>query len=465
MNDISEPLPHDSAGQERQLRREAAVSAAAAQGLVGVDQPVIGLLDLAALRDSAAALRSAFEEVTAPGQEVLHAFAVKAAPLVPVLRLFDELGLGCEVASPGELALARAAGVSAQRTVLDSPAKTTAELNEALANGIAVNVDNRQELTRLDGLLDALASDHDLPPLGLRINPQTGGGSIDAMSTATVTSKFGVALADEGARAWVIEAYRRRPWLNRLHVHTGSQGMPLPLMAEGVAAVYELAEEINAEVGRQQVTGIDLGGGLPVNFDSEATTPTFSDYARLLRDRIPGLFDGRYALVTEFGRSLAAKAGTTVARVEYVKSAGGRAIAVSHAGAQLAVRTVFAPEAWPLRIEPYDSTGARRGGPQLAQDVAGPCCFAGDLVARDRMLPIMEADDLVALLDTGAYYFSNPFSYNSLPRTAVYGYTVTDSGAGVRFATIRSPQTLEEVVAEAGADHVDALVGDLEETG
>ena len=462
MDEISEHQRDAPTDHQRVRRREAAVAAAASRGLIGVDQPVIGLLDITALRESAAALQTAFAEVTAPGQPVLHAFAVKAAPLVPVLRLFDTLGLGCEVASPGELALAQAAGVSPARTVLDSPAKTAAELRDALRLGIAVNVDNPQELTRLDALRGEQPVGRALPPVGLRINPQTGGGSIDAMSTATATSKFGVALGDEGARAWVLKAYRQRPWLNRLHVHTGSQGMPLALMADGVEAVYRLAEEINEAAGHQQVTGIDIGGGLPVNFASEAITPAFADYAQLLRTRVPGLFDGRYALITEFGRALAAKAGTTLARVEYVKSAGGRAIAVTHAGAQIAVRTVFVPESWPLRIEGYDSAGVPGRGPDLPQDVAGPCCFAGDLVARDRVLPALAADDLVALLDTGAYYFSNPFSYNSLPRPAVYGYTVSadDEPHGadtVRFATIRSPQTLEEIVAESGGEHVDAL--------
>ncbi|MCZ9343780.1 diaminopimelate decarboxylase, partial [Streptomyces sp. TRM76130] len=147
---------------------------------------------------------------------------------------------GAEVASPGELALARAAGVPAERTVLDSPAKTPQELREALALGVAVNADSPQELHRLDGLLRSAPT---VPPLGLRVNPQVGGGSIEALSTATATSKFGVALRDEGAREWVVRAYRDRPWLTRLHVHTGSQGLAPARMAEGVAAVHALAEE------------------------------------------------------------------------------------------------------------------------------------------------------------------------------------------------------------------------------
>lgn len=442
-----------SEAEERAGRRDEAVRAAVERGLLGPDAAVVGLLDVAGIRESAAALRAAFDAVSAPGTRVLHAFAVKATPLVPVLRLLHEAGIGAEVASPGELALARAAGVPAERTVLDSPAKTPAELREALALGIAVNADNPQELARIDALMGSAPS---RSPLGLRVNPQIGGGTIGATSTATETSKFGVALRDEGAREWVVRAYLERPWLTRLHAHTGSQGIPLSLMARGTAETFALAEEINARAGRHQIDTLDIGGGLPVNFASEAAAPTYARFARLLREEVPGLFDGRYALVTEFGRSLLAKHGTVVARVEYAKSAGGRRIAVTHAGVQVATRTVYAPGAWPLRIAAYDAKGRPKPGPEVVQDVAGPACFSGDLLAEGRALPLLEQGDYAAALDTGAYYFAHHYAYNSLARPGIYGFAPDGSG-GVAFATVREPQTVPEVVAESGGAHAAAL--------
>ncbi|MET9419146.1 diaminopimelate decarboxylase [Streptomyces sp. NPDC006540] len=433
-------------------RRDRAVRAAVEQGLLSEDQPVTALIDVAGIRSSVAALRAAFAAVTdAP---VLHAFAVKAAPLVPVLALLHAEGMGAEVASPGELALARAAGVPAGSIVLDSPAKTVAELREALGLGIAINADNWQELARVD---DLVAAGHTVPPLGLRVNPQVGGGSIGALSTATPTSKFGVTLRDEGSRERVVRACLERPWLTRLHAHSGSQGMALTRMTEGVLAVYELAEEINAAAGRRQIDTIDIGGGLPVNFASEEHTPAFADYTALLKERVPGLLDGRYGLVTEFGRSLLAKHGTVLARVEYAKSAGSRPIAVTHAGVQVATRTVYDPLSWPLRIAAYDATGLPKAGPGVEQDVAGPACFAGDLLAEKRALPLLESGDVIAALDTGAYYFSSHYGYNSLPRTAVHGFTEADGE--VRFTTVRTAQSVESIVAEAGGAQRDVLLG------
>ena len=113
------------------------------------------------------------------------------------------------MASPGELALARAAGLPPERTVLDSPAKTTAELREALALGIAVNADNPQELDRIDALI-ALGA-QPAPRSACGSTRRSAAGRIGALSTATATSKFGVALRDEGAREWVVRAYAGPP--------------------------------------------------------------------------------------------------------------------------------------------------------------------------------------------------------------------------------------------------------------
>ncbi|MGP3977756.1 diaminopimelate decarboxylase [Streptomyces sp. 8N114] len=435
-------------------RRQDAIVAAVREGLLGPEAPVVALLDVQDIRESARQLHAAF----AGPSPVLHTFAVKAGALVPVLELLAAEGIGCEVASAGELALARAAGVPAARTVFDSPAKTVGELRDALETGVAVNADNAQELARIDALVAERAADGQGPgaPVGLRINPQVGTGSIGAMSTATATSKFGVALRDEGVEQWVVDSCLARPWLTRLHTHTGSQGVPLELMAESVRVVFELAERINREAGRQQIDTLDIGGGLPVNFAGDETEPSFDTYARLLRRTVPGLFDGRYTVVTEFGRSLLAKQGFIAALVEYTKTAGGRRIAVTHAGAQVATRTAFAPESWPLRVGAFDAHGAPKGAPEVVQDVAGPCCFAGDLMARERSLPELAPGDVVALWDTGAYYFSTPFQYNSLPRPAVHGFRRAPDGR-IRFSLVRPAQRIEEVLADSGAAQSGAL--------
>lgn len=71
---------------------------------------------------------------------------------------------------------------------------------------------------------------------------------------------------------------------------------------------------------------MDIGGGLSVNFLSEENKPTFEDYADALRKYAPLVFKFP-KIITEFGRSIAAKSGWFGSRIEYTKQAGGRTIA------------------------------------------------------------------------------------------------------------------------------------------
>ena len=422
------------------------------------DAAVLGLMDLDWVDTAFERLTSAF----ASDREVLHAVACKAVPLPSLLSRYAEMGAGCEVASPGELELALSAGFAPERIVFDSPAKTWAELHRAVNLGVSINVDNFDELARLDTILaernNATATTASAR-IGVRINPQSGTGLIGALSTATQTSKFGIGLADPGAREALIEAYLARPWLNQVHVHSGSQGISLDKAAVGIRAAVDLAEEINSRASARRITRIDIGGGLSVNFDGEDITPTFADYRAVLEEQVPGLFD--FDIVTEFGRALLAKAGTVLTRVEYAKTTGGRRIAMTQAGVQVATRTAYAPNDWPLRILPFTPDG----NPKTAEaadseivptDVAGPACFSGDLLARDRMLPRLDAGDLVAVPETGAYYFSNPFSYNLLPRVPIFGYRTAPDGS-TEFFLIRRGQMIAEVLAEAGETELRAL--------
>lgn len=441
VNETAAETPALPTAERLKLRRQEVVGELALRGLITDKEPLCGVIDLDTVDELIRALKEAYPEPL----PALHTVAAKAITLRPVLTRYAEAGLGCEVASPGELELALAAGFTTDRIIFDSPAKTRTEIAAALRLGVSFNVDNFEELARVDELI--LDADGPVPHIGIRINPQTGAGTIDAMSTATDTSKFGIGLKDH--REALIEAFATRPWLDQLHVHSGSQGLQLEHTAQGVRLIVDLADAIAARVGRDQVRRIDVGGGLSVNFESDEITPTFQDHRSALQTLVPELFNGRFTLVTEFGRALTAKAGTLITRVEYAKSTGGRPIAITHAGVQVATRTIFMPQHWPLRIEVFDTTGVPRTDQTTLQDIAGPACFSGDMLAIGRDLPKIASSDLIALPDTGGYYFSSHFSYNALARPAVYAVFTDDEGQR-QWRLARRAQTMEQIVAEAG---------------
>lgn len=421
------------------VRKTDLICTAVRQGYICEDNPLAGFVDIDGMRETVNDLMASFPD------HFVHTFAVKANSMRGVLSLLREFGMSAEVASEGEIAQAHRAGFKSCDMVFDEPAKSSAVISRAIAEGINLNIDNFQEF---DVVAASVAKWGAISRIGFRINPQIGAGNIAAMSTATGTSKFGIPLKDEGVREKLIEYYVNHEWLTSIHTHVGSQGCPMELTAEGIKSVVDLAEEINNRIGRQQITTIDIGGGLTVNFTSEKVTPSFSDYAQFLKLRIPLLFDGKYRVLTEFGRSIMAKNGFILARVEYTKCSGGQHIAITHGGVQIAVRTVFAAEAWPVRITAHHSDGRLKTGETVRQDIAGPCCFAGDKLASNYPLPLLERNDIVAVHDTGAYYFSNPFYYNSHPAAAVYGFA--SSGEDFDISTLRQAQSLDEMMAVIG---------------
>lgn len=394
-----------------------ALTHAVTSGRVSDDIPAAVFYDLSAFTAQCAALAAAFP----PG--TLHGFAVKACPVVSVVRAAYAAGLGAECASVGEVGVALAAGVPPAAVVFDSPAKTDAHLRYALAAGVHVNADNVGEVARIAAVRAALGHGRgEGSVVGLRVNPQVGSATIAATFTASASSKFGVPLAE--ARPEAVEAFREFPFLSCVHVHVGSQGCAVDLLVRGALVALELADEVNEAVGGDapQVTAIDIGGGLSVDYDGDSEQPTFAEYAAALREAVPALFE-RYRVVTEFGRKLAAKAGWVAARVQHVKRAGGRVIATCHAGADIFMRPVYAAEKWYHRIQVWDASGkGEKDGEPGPLDIAGPLCFSGDLIGLDRQLPTPDAGDWMLVLDAGAYTLSALHRHTSQLVPPVYGY-------------------------------------------
>lgn len=335
--------------------------------------------DLEALESRLAALIAAFPN------ETVHGIAIKANPLIELLRVVVDAGGGLEAASWEEVQCALAAGCPPDRLVFDSPAKTDEELSEALRLGLWLNADNEGELERL-ATLGAPSSAR----IGLRVNPAIGAGSIGHTSTVSRDSKFGELI--ERAPDLV----KRFPFITGLHVHTGSQGVGLALLEAAARATGEVVEALDLD-------WIDVGGGLPVRYtNADPEPPSVKAWADALA-KLP--FWGRRTIVTELGRALHAGTGWAVSRIEAVKVIDGTPLYVIHLGADLLLRPVYRPEAWSHELFVLRPDGTPREGSQKAH-VGGPLCFAGDIIARDRDLPPAEPGDLLVIRDTGAYTLS-----------------------------------------------------------
>lgn len=363
---------------------------------------------LGLMRARVAALRSAFPDRT------LHAVAVKANPVLEILHEVVRAGAGLEAASIEEVQLALAADCPAERVVFDSPAKTIDEIQQALHWGVYLNADNFDELDRIAVVRKSCNSSS---PVGLRINTMVGGGTIQQTSVSESNSKFGVPLLS--SRQKILAAFAEHAWLNGLHVHVGSQGCGLALLTEAVDRISVLRREIVAETGRN-ISHVDIGGGLSTVYRSGESAPTPAEYRALLQQRSPELFSPDVRLVTEFGRAVQANCGMAVSRVEYVKPA--QQMAVIHLGADFLLRPVYRPEDWNHEFFVLDRLGMPKSGPTSPVTIAGPLCFAGDVVAHNVLLPPVEPGDWIVIRDVGAYTLSMWSRHCSRGIPAIIGY-------------------------------------------
>lgn len=402
---------------------------AGTMGLLAEEDTVTVFINQAVLAAKVEQLQHAFPPDT------LHAIAIKANPLVEVLRTLNEMGTGAEAASMGEVVLAIAASFPDEAIVFDSPAKTFGELAWLKQHhpGIWVNVDSLDELPMYHRLGCPFR-------MGLRINPGVAVAAPEALQVSGEQSKFGVHL---GQREAIMEAFRTTPALQGLHLHTGSQLHDPLATVPLVRTIIDLAKEINTVAGRQQVTTIDIGGGFPVNYlgDSLSVAP----FAEALRKACPELWDGTYHTITEMGRFVHAHAGFVVAEVAAVKQQGGQHHAIIHAGADLFLRECYQPGQWPHRIHALDADGNLIAEPPAHHyHLGGPLCFSGDVVARNCPLPELRPGMKLLILDAGANTFALWSRHCSRPFPKVLMYDSREQDSNMRI--IRQREGMEEVV-------------------
>jgi diaminopimelate decarboxylase len=407
--------------------------------LAAVPQPRFDGVDLHALAErlgtplyaySANAIRQRIGELQAAlhGLDATICYAVKANSNRAILELMAAAGLGADIVSAGELQRALRAGIPAQRIVFSGVGKTEAEIDAALAAGIArFNVESLDELHAIERVAQARRA---TACAAVRINPDVDALTHAKISTGRAENKFGVSIAD--ARRWFAErAQLGHVRLDGLHVHIGSQILdlkPFRLALHRVAAFWR--ELVQAG---HPVASIDVGGGLGVCYRAGHDQPVgAADYAGVVREALAG-FDGH--LLLEPGRYLVAEAGVLLTRVLRVKEGTERRFLVLDAAMNDLQRPSLY-DAWhdivPVAPDPR---------PLATYDVVGPVCETGDTFARARALPECAPGDLLAFQGTGAYGASMASTYNSRPLAAE---VLLDNG---RYAVIRRRQTFDEMVA------------------
>ena len=362
-------------------------------------------------------------------------YSAKANTNPALLRIIREEGCLVDAMSPGELHLNRMAGFLNEEILYVCNNVSGEEMRHAVENGLLVSVDSLSQLD-LYGRIN---------PGGrvmIRINPGIGAGHHKKVVTAGKETKFGI---DPEAMSEV----RNLLALHRLHLtginqHIGSLFMD----PEGYLAAMDMmlgfAEQLLGSEGFGEVEVLDFGGGFGIPYkkyedqprlDMAALGARLDEKIRAWADRTG--YNGRF--LVEPGRYVVAECGVLLGTVYATKFNG----AVRYAGTDLGFNVLMRPALY----DAFHDIEVYRGGGEpdlelVPQTVVGNICESGDILAKNRLLPLIRENDILGVLDAGAYGFVMASSYNQRPRPAEVLI-----GLDGQARLIRRRETLEDLAA------------------
>ncbi|MFM9878049.1 MAG: diaminopimelate decarboxylase, partial [Rhodoglobus sp.] len=375
--------------------------------------------DEADARGRARGIRESFDrEFARVGGSAKVYYAGKAFLCTEVARWVTEAGLNIDVASGGELAVARAAGVDPARLGLHGNNKSLSEIDRAVSVGVgAIVIDSLVEIERVA----AAASRHGrAQSVRLRINSGVHASTHEYLATAREDQKFGIPLTDAAAAVALIRAEPSLIFLG-LHSHIGSQIFESDGFAEAAHRLFALHAEL-LEGG--PVPELNLGGGFGIAYTSADDPLDIDEIATRFADIVSqgaAEFGIPVPVVAiEPGRAVIGPSTTTLYTVGTIKDVLVEGTAVRKyvsvdGGMSDNIRPALYGADYSARLANRTSDAS----PTLVR-VAGKHCESGDILVHAEYLPgDVEPGDLLAIPATGAYGWAMASNYNYLARPPV----------------------------------------------
>lgn len=367
------------------------------------------VLDEQEVRERCRAYRTAF-----PDADIVY--AAKAFLCRAMVHWVQEEGLGLDVCSAGELALAVTTGFPPEKIVLHGNAKSPEDLSTALRLGVGrIVVDSTSEITRLAAITPAGSRQ----PVMVRVVPGIMAGGHAKVRTGTDDQKFGLSVTD-GSAQHAVTRILDQPHLELvgLHCHIGSQVTTVKPYVAAVRRMVGLMARIHGQHGIA-LPQLNIGGGHAIAYRPGEEHLNISVLAGRVRAELEdgcaraGLPVPRLTL--EPGRAIVGPAGVAVYRVLAVKRTGAHTFVAVDGGMSDNPR----PALYGVRYAPR-LIGRPSCAPPRLVTVVGRHCEAGDILADEVALPgDVRPGDLLAVPAAGAYHLSMASGYNLVGRPPV----------------------------------------------
>jgi diaminopimelate decarboxylase len=355
-------------------------------------------------------------------------YSVKANSNLELLKIIREEGLDADAISPGEIHALQAAGFKPSQILYVGNNVSTDEMRYAIERGILVSVDSISQLRQFGKLNPG-------GKVAVRFNPGVGAGHHEKVVTGGTNAKFGVTpdlIAEVKA---VLQEYKLT--LSGINQHIGSLFMSPEAYLEGADRLLEIAAQFDG------LELIDFGGGFGTPYRKQAGEKRLDliELGARLKEKLiswVGLYGSQPLFKVEPGRYPVSECGILLGTVHAVKKGYSTKYIGTDLGFNVFIRPVLYDSHHDIEVYHKNPRGFTN---KETVTVVGNICESGDIIAKDRELPVMEEGDIIGVMDAGAYGYAMSSNYNNRLRPAEV--LIKTNGEPV---LIRRRETLEDLL-------------------
>ena len=358
-------------------------------------------------------------------------YSIKANSNLSLLKIAREEGMHADAMSPGEIYVLEKAGFNSDEIFYISNNVSKEEMKYAIDKGIMVSVDSLAQL-ELFGQLNPRGK------VCIRLNTGVGVGHHEKVITGGKETKFGINSDKTEDIKAILRKYNLT--LSGINQHIGSLFMEGSKYIEGVESLLEIAEEF------KDLEFIDFGGGFGISYNKQdeglENKLELKEFGKML-GKIFNDFSNKYGkkilFRSEPGRYISAESSILLSYVNCKKSNYSKIFVGTDLGFNVLIRPAMYDSHHDVEI--YREGELLKDGPTEVANIVGNICESGDVMVKDRELPVIEQGDIVGIMDAGAYGYSMSSNYNNRLRPAEVLIALDGTSR-----LIRRRDTLEDLV-------------------
>lgn len=322
-------------------------------------------------------------------------YACKANTNPEIVKLIASQGFGIETVSPGEIAIARRAGIPASKITFTCSSIDEQELVSVVKQGVKVHLDSLYQV-------EIFGKHFPGREISVRLNLWVGGGHHSHVITGGPDSKFGVDVSQIKQLKELAQKYNLK--ITELQQHIGSNVPRVSIFIKGMQVLLKTAFTFS------ELKHLHFGGGFGIPYkigDEKLNIVKFGKEVKKLISNFNRKYGKKIQISFEPGRYLVAEAGSLLVKVTDIKKNPTKTFVGVNSGMNHLVRPAM-----------YDShheiiNVSNPNGKKEKVTIAGNICESGDVFAKNRLIAKTKIGDVLAIKNAGAYGYAMSSDYNS----------------------------------------------------